>query len=115
VGEVTATYSVDDAAPVDGAHPLSRGASPEAIRAHLLGADDRAEFDQALAAALDEVKESRDLTELFRMLDQWRRIAVLQSDPERFRRVARRAAEANIGMPSPDDEPLDVTRTKAGL
>lgn len=49
------------------------------------------------------------------MLDQWRRIAILQSDPDRFRRVARRAAEANVGRPSLEDEPLSVTRTRAGI
>lgn len=68
---MTATYSVDDA-PGTSTHPLSRGASPEAIRANLHGPEDRAEFDEALAAALDEVNRSRDLTGLFRMLDQWR-------------------------------------------
>lgn len=112
---MTATYSVDDASPAAAAHPLRKGASPEAIRAHLYGDEDRAEFDEALAAALDEVKTSRDLTGLFRMLDQWRRIAILQSDPERFQRVARRAADANIGRSSRQDEPLAVTRAKAGL
>ena len=112
---MTATYSVDDASAVTSTHPLSRGASPEAIRANLHGPEDRAEFDEALAAALDEVKRSRDLTGLFRMLDQWRRIAILQRDPDRFLRVARRAAEANVGRPSPENEPLSVTRTKAGI
>jgi hypothetical protein len=112
---MTATYSVDDAAPARGSHPLRRGASPEAIRAHLHGPEDQAEFDQALSVALDGVKESRDLTDLFRMLEQWRRIAILQSDPERFRRVVRRAAEANVGRTVPQDEPLAVTRARAGL
>ncbi|MQA12141.1 MAG: hypothetical protein GEU98_27130 [Pseudonocardiaceae bacterium] len=46
---------------------------------------------------------------------QWRRIAALQADPDNFRRVARRAAELRTGEPSPADEPLSVTRTKAGL
>ena len=108
-------YSVDDAPHAAGSHPLRKGASPEAIRAHLHSSQDREEFDQALAEALDGVKATGDLTDLFRMLDQWRRIAILQSDPDRFRRVARRAAEVNIGQPSPEDEPLSVTRAKAGL
>ncbi|GLZ45859.1 hypothetical protein Acsp06_20440 [Actinomycetospora sp. NBRC 106375] len=112
---MTTTYSVDDEPADPAAHPLSKGASPDAIRASLAGPDDRAEFDAALAAALDEVKASLDLTELFRMLDQWRRIAVLQSDPERFRRVARRAAEVNIGRPGPEDEPLAEARGDAGI
>lgn len=112
---MTATYSADEDPPAEDAHPLRKGASPDTIRRHLYSSADRDEFDQALSAALDAVKASRDLTGLFRMLDQWRRIAVLQSDPERFRRVVRRAAEANVGRPIPDDEPLSMTRSRAGL
>ena len=72
-------------------HPLAKGARPEAIRAALLP-DDQLEFDAALAAATDELNATLDLVPLFTMLDQWRRIAALQSDPERFARVAHRAA-----------------------
>lgn len=49
------------------------------------------------------------------MLEQWRGIAALQSDPEVVRRVAQRAAEKLTGHPSPEDEPLPVTRSKTGL
>jgi hypothetical protein len=48
------------------------------------------------------------------MLEHWRRVAALQADPEVFRRVARRAAELLTGEPSPVDEPLELTRQKAG-
>jgi hypothetical protein len=97
-----------------GAHPLGPGASPHAIRAALLP-DDRGAFDAAYTAALDAARECLDLTELFETLEQWRRIAVLHSDRENFRAVAQRAAELTTGEPVPDDEPLEITRAKAGL
>lgn len=106
-------YSVDEPAPRD-RHPLAKGASPKAIRSALLP-EDRVAFDRAYAAALDEARESLDLTGLFSMLERWRGRAVLQHDPEAFRRVARRAAEKLTGQASPDDEPLAVTRVKARM
>lgn len=42
----------------------------------------------ALASARDDM----DLTELFRCLEHWRRLALLQRDPDRFASIARRAA-----------------------
>lgn len=95
-------------------HPLARGASPEAIRSALLP-EDRPAFDDAYATALAEARTSLDLTTLFTTLERWRATAVLQSDPARFRDVARRAAEKLTGQPSPEDEPMSVTRAKAGL
>lgn len=100
-------YSVEED-PDPRRHPLARGASPEAIRSALLP-DDQAEFDAAYDAALAEARGTRDLTGLFRMLEHWRRIAALQSDPEVFRRVARRAAEKLTGRTGPDDEPPAAT------
>ncbi|MGQ0575194.1 MAG: DUF6247 family protein [Pseudonocardia sp.] len=108
-----ATYSVDGPAPRD-RHPLAKGASPEAIRSALLP-EDQAAFDRAYVTALDEARQSLDLTGLFSMLEGWRGRAALQRDPEVFRRVARRAAEKLTGQASPDDEPLPVTRGKAGM
>lgn len=89
-------------------------ASPEALRSALLP-EDRQAFDEAWAAALADARASLDLTALFSMLESWRGVAVLQSDPARFRAVARRAAEKLNGQPSPEDEPLAITRAKAGL
>jgi len=109
---VTAPYPSQE--PPTSGHPLRPGASPGAIRAALL-AEDRAEFDADYERALTEARQSLDLAELFKTLEQWRRIALLQSNPENFRRVARRAAELLTGQPVPDDEPLAVTRAKAGL
>jgi len=106
-------YSVDEPAARD-RHPLAKGASPEAIRSALLP-EDQAAFDSAYEDALSHARESRDLTGLFRMLEYWRGLAALQHNPEAFRRVARRAAEKLTGQPSPEDEPLAITRAKAGM
>lgn|GEM_PF-1845231 len=110
---MTATYSVDESAP-RGRDPLAKGASPEAIRSALL-AEDRAAFNLAYSDALVAVRESLDLTELFRMLERWRGRAILQRDPEVFRRVARRAVEKITGQASPENEPLALTRAKASM
>lgn len=102
----------DDPAPRR--HPLAPGASPAAIRAALLP-EDRGTFDAAYSAALDEARASLDLTALLDLVESWRRIAALQSDRKNFARVARRVAELRTGEPVPADEPLSVTRAKAGL
>jgi hypothetical protein len=112
VAGMAAMYSVEHESA--GRHPLAAGASPEAIRAALL-AEDRSRFDEALDVALGEVRRGLDLTVLFDMLERWRRIAVVQSDRERFAAVARRVAEQVTGESSPGDEPLAVTRAKAGM
>jgi hypothetical protein len=109
---MAATYAYDEN-PRHG-HPLLPGAAPHAIRASLLP-EDRPRFDAAYEQALTAARESLDLTDLFKTLEQWRRTALLQSDPARFRRVVRRAAELLTGEPSPDDEPLAVTRAKADM
>ncbi|MDQ2707528.1 MAG: DUF6247 family protein [Actinomycetota bacterium] len=95
-------------------HPLAPGATPRNIRAALLP-DDRAAFDAAYTDALDAARETLDLTMLFETLERWRRIAALQTDRGNFQRVVRRAAELRTGEPVPADEPLSVTRAKAGL
>lgn len=77
--------------------------------------EDRAAFDAAYAGALAVARDSLELTELFRCLERWRRLAVLQRDPQRFASVARRAAERLTGEPVPADEPLAQTRRRAGL
>lgn len=108
---VTATYA-DGEQPAG--HPLAPGASPGHIRGALLP-EDRGAFDAAYTEALDTARETLDLTALFETLERWRRIAALQADRDNFRRVARRVAELRTGEPVPDDEPLSVTRAKAGL
>ena len=109
---MAATYSVEQE-PV-GRHPLAQGASPEAIREALLP-EDRPRFDEAFDVAIAELRRRLDLTVLFDMLEHWRRIAIVQSDRERFSTLARRVAEQVTGAPSPLDEPMSVTRSKAGI
>ena len=109
---MAATYSVEQE-PV-GRHALAQGASPQAIREALLP-EDRPRFDEAFDAAIAELRRRLDLTVLFGMLEHWRRIAIVQSDRERFSALARRVAEQVTGAPSPVDEPLSVTRAKAGI
>jgi Family of unknown function (DUF6247) len=109
---MSATWAIDDKA--DKRHPLARGARPVDIRAALRG-EDQVEFDEALSAATDRFRESLDFSELFAVLDQWRKIAVLQSDPERFTRIARRAAELNTGRPPAPDASVAELRAQAGV
>lgn len=109
---MTATWSYDEQ-PRSG-DPLLPGAAPGAIREALLP-EDRAEFDSAYEQALGAARESMDLTELFRRLEHWRRVALLQRDRDGYRSLVRRAAERLTGAPVPEDEPLAETRARAGL
>jgi hypothetical protein len=109
---VTALWSFDEQ-PRSG-DPLLPGATPAAIRESLL-LEDRAKFDNAYQRALAAAREDLDLTELFRCLEHWRRLALLQRDPERFATIARRAAERLTGESVPDDEPLSETRRRARM
>ena len=109
---MSATYAFDEQPP--SGHPLLPGASPAAIREGLLPSD-RERFDAAFEAALTESRRSLELTELFRTLEHWRRIAVLQSSPDAYRHAVRRAAELLTGQPVSQDEPLEVTRAKARM
>ena len=77
--------------------------------------EERAKFDAAYERALAVAREMLDLGELFRELEHWRRLALLQRDREGFRRLVRRAAELQTGEPVPEDEPLAVTRARAGI
>ncbi|MCY7343008.1 MAG: hypothetical protein LH603_14505 [Pseudonocardia sp.] len=47
--------------------------------------------------------------------ERWRRLAVLQSDAEGYRRMVRRVAQTSTWQESPADEPLELTRSKAGM
>lgn len=109
---MTATYAVDEQPP--SGHPLRPGAAPHDIRDGLLP-EDRDQFDAAYDQALADARKTLDLTSLFTTLEQWRRLAVLQSDRANYRHAVRRAAELLTGEPVPDDEPLSVTRRKAGM
>jgi hypothetical protein len=91
-------------------HPLAPGASPAAVRQHLLR-EDRPRFDVALADA----RNSGDPEVLDACLEHWRRVAIVERDRDGFTRIVRRAAESNTGRPSPPDEPLATTRAKARM
>lgn len=95
-------------------HPLRRGASPATIRARLLP-EDAERFLAAYQAALVDARDALDLTPVFEVVEHWRQIAALQSDPVAFRRSVRAVAELTTGEASPEDEPLDVSRAKAGM
>ncbi|PVZ11029.1 DUF6247 family protein [Actinomycetospora cinnamomea] len=95
-------------------HSLAQGASPAAIHAALLPAD-REVFLAAYGAALDRARSMLHLAPVHELLEEWRRRAILQSDPAAFRRSVRRAAEFFSGEPVPDDEPFEVTRARAGM
>ncbi len=109
---MTALWSFDEQ-PRTG-DPLLPGATPAAIHDSLLP-EDRANFDVAYQRALAAAREDLDLTELFRCLEHWRRLALLQRDPERFASIARRAAERLTGEPVLSGEPLAETRRRAGM
>ena len=110
---MTALWSYDEQ-PRGGGDPLLPGATPAAIRESLLP-DDRERFDTAYSRALADAREQLDLTELFRCLEHWRRVALLQRDPDRFASIARRAAERLTGEPVSTGESLEQTRRRAGL
>ncbi len=86
--------------------PLSPKAGPDEIRAALLP-EYRDQFDEDLATACPNQCEAT--------LNPWRLKAMLQQNPVQFRRLARRAAELITGEPCPEDEPLEITRAKAGI
>ena len=93
---------------------MAEGASPRTVRAALFP-EDRDLFDEAYATALDEARRTYEVTPVLETVEEWRRRAVLQSDPEAFRRSVRRAAEFFSGEAVPEDEPFAVTRARAGM
>ncbi|MDQ1530357.1 MAG: hypothetical protein QOE37_462 [Microbacteriaceae bacterium] len=107
------TASASPGRPREG-RSLAEGASPKTVRAALFP-EDRELFDRAYASALDQARRTYEVTPILETIEEWRRRAVLQSDPEAFRRSVRRAAEFFTGEAVPEDEPLAVTRAKAGM
>lgn len=93
---------------------LAQGASPASIRAALLP-EDKGAFDEAYERALDQARRDYDLAALHATLENWRRQAIAQSDPEAFTVMVRRVAEFYSGAPVPADEPFAVSRAKAGM
>ena len=56
-----------------------------------------------------------NLEPLVSVLEEFRRLAILQTDRVGWERTLRGAAFLASGEESPEDEPLSVTRTKAGM
>lgn len=108
---MTASWSVDAEPP---ATPLAEGAAPGDIHS-ALDAEDQVRFRQALDAATEQMRRDLDLSPVFAVLEEFRRLAILQTDRAAFHRVIRAAAALATGEDSPVDEPFDVTRAKAGL
>ena len=92
--------------------PLAPGAQPAAIAAALWSGD-RKRFLKSFERELQRARSTLDLSALYATLEQWRGVAAMQSRPEEYRRDLRRAAELITGEPSPEDEPLEVTRAEA--
>jgi len=95
-------------------HPLAAGAAPAVVR-QWLAPEDARRFLAEYQNAIDEARTSLDLTTVHEVTERWRRVAILQTDAEGYRRTVRRGAELATGHPSPEDEPFDVTKRKAGL
>jgi hypothetical protein len=96
------------------AHSLAVGATPEAIHS-ALDAEDQVRFREAFDEALEATKHAMDLQPLVAVLEEYRRLAVLQTDRAGWRRTLRAAAYLATEEQSPEDEPLTVTRAKAGM
>ncbi|WP_433798418.1 DUF6247 family protein [Actinomycetospora sp. CA-084318] len=96
-------------------HPLRPGATPATIRAWLATDEDRAGFVAEYGDALERARRELDISGVHEVIERWRRVALLQSDPAGFRHVVRYAAEQATGVPPSEDEPLEVTRRRAGI
>ena len=95
-------------------HPLLQGASPRTVR-EWLPAELARRFDDAYRSAIDAARTTYELDPVNEVVEDWRRIAVLHTDPVAFRRTMRAAAELATGEPSPEDELWETTLTRAGL
>jgi hypothetical protein len=73
-------------------------ASPREIRLALLP-EDVGQFDSEWRSAMKRSAESLDLSEVYRVLERWRGIAILtQADPEAHRRMLARAKRVLEGQ-----------------
>ena len=106
------TMTTEAAGDRAGSHPLRPGASPATIREWLATAQDQTRFLAEYGAALDRARRDLDITAVHEVIERWRRVALLHSDPAGFAYLARYAAEQATGTPSPAGEPLEVTRAK---
>ena len=102
-------------APADlrGAGPFVE-ASPGEIRAALAG-EEAGRFDSEWREILARAMETRDLSEVFAMLDRWRRVAwSAREDAQAHQRMLENAARLLAGGDIPT-EPWHVTKARLGL
>lgn len=88
-------------------HPLGPGADLDVIREHLLPVE-REQFDL-------EVRTAEEAGDTWEIVERWRTVAVIQADRAGFAAMVRRTAERLTGELTPEDEPLEVTRRRAGM
>jgi hypothetical protein len=93
-----------------------RFGSPEQIRA-ALPPEQVAAFDAAFEDALTAARETLRLDELRRVVQMWRRQALLaERDPEGHRQMLATAAEtARTGQPRPGSVPWTALKAELGL
>lgn len=93
--------------------PPFADASPAEIRATLIP-EEQPEFDREYRRAFQAAAETFSLEELDKTLESWRRIAWMCTDPGRYRRMWRRAAELYTHEDIANDEALPVTKARLG-
>lgn len=91
------------AEPEPGPHPLAAGASPAVVTQWLLP-HDAERFIAEYRKALDDTRTSLELE----VVERWRGIAILQTDPESYRRTVRHAAQI-----APANPPLRTSPSRS--
>ena len=72
----------------------------------------RDKFERDYREALDKAAQSFDLSEMFEVVESWRRRCCVTRDRDSYRRMMRRASELLFGEVPPDDEPLAFTEKR---
>ncbi|MBV9141219.1 MAG: hypothetical protein JO115_09920 [Pseudonocardiales bacterium] len=93
--------------------PPFTDASPAEIRAALVP-EEAPRFDREYRQALQVAAETFSLEGLDTTLESWRRIAWMCIDPDRYRRMWRRAAQLSTREDIPVDETLPTTKARLG-
>ncbi|MDL5159208.1 DUF6247 family protein [Actinomycetospora termitidis] len=101
-----------DPVPDDG--PLQRGASPAQVRDRL-PEPERSRFVAEYESALEDARTSLDLTALLDLIEHYRVVVMVWRDPVGFRSGVRQWAEIVTGEATPEDEPFELTRHRAGV
>lgn len=103
-------YAMQVAAEVERPRPRNfKDASPREVRAALVP-EEQADFDQQWREALNNAADSLDLTELYDVLDSWRRRATTTNylGHDGYRKLLARAERIlRTGEPEPGSVPLE--------